>query len=94
MQRAAELEDQELRRGAEATLALAQVIGVEDWNAVYKDRFMTPMVSDINKIGKEIQEGGEMGSREETPRSVNSATERKKRQIRKRQLKSAYGVGE
>jgi len=63
MAKAAELEDQQLRRTSEATLALAQVIGVEDWEGIYKDRFMTPLVSEVQAVSKglAIQAGKKLG---------------------------------
>ena len=82
MAKAAELEDEQLRRTSEATLALAQVIGVEDWEGIYKDRFMTPLVSEVQAVtkGLSLQESKKLGKR-------NSKA---KRSARMRQLRSAY----
>ena len=57
LEKAAEAEDQSARDQAEATLALAQVIGVEDWEGIYKDRFMTPMVSEVQALTKGLEMG-------------------------------------
>jgi len=128
LERAKTLEEEELRRGAEATLALAQVIGVEDWEGLYKERFMTPLISEVNRVKREIEGGGagragdmeEDGGRDgegseegiggfggiggiakgrgktrgrRNPRSIGRMKADKAREIRRKQLRQAYGTG-
>ncbi|GMH74857.1 hypothetical protein TL16_g06575 [Triparma laevis f. inornata] len=85
LEKASTAEDQSARDRAEATLALAQVIGVEDWEGVYKDRFMTPMVREVQALTK----GMEMG----LAGKLSEVKQEKKVQSRKRMLKKAYGSG-
>ena len=84
MEKAAELEDEQLRRTSEATLALAQVIGVEDWEGIYKDRFMTPLVSEVQAVekGMAIGKGG---------KKLGKKKREAGRTTRMRQLRAAYG---
>ncbi|GMH73208.1 hypothetical protein TrST_g7035 [Triparma strigata] len=85
LEKAAEAEDQSARDQAEATLALAQVIGVEDWEGIYKDRFMTPMVSEVQALTK----GLEMGM----AGKLTNLKSKKKVESRKKMLNKAYGSG-
>ena len=89
LEKAAELEEQELRKESEATLALAQVIGVEDWEGIYKDRFMTPRVSEVQALTKNLDIAAREGLQ------GVKRMKRKQREKRSRELKSAYlsGVG-
>ena len=61
LEKAAELEEKELRKESESTLALAQVIGVEDWEGIYKDRFMTPRVSEVQALSKNLDTAAREG---------------------------------
>jgi hypothetical protein len=83
MAKAKELEDEQLRRTSEATLALAQVIGVEDWEGIYKDRFMTPLVSEIQAVSK--------GLALEAGKKLGKKKVKANRSRRTRQLRAAYG---
>lgn len=84
IERAAELEDQKLRKTSEATLALAQVIGVEDWEGIYKDRFMTPLVSDVQALSKNLTDT--------SFKKLNLRKGKSDRQARLSLLHSAYGT--
>jgi len=84
IERAANLEEEETRKSAEATLALAQVVGLEDWHGVYKDRFMTPTARSLKGVGRLLDQGGEGREREKVGKT---------RATRKAELKSVYGAG-
>jgi hypothetical protein len=84
IRRAAEVEDEETRKSAEATLALAHVVGVEDWHGVYKDRFMTPTARSLNQVAKLLDQGKSETEEEKVVKT---------RESRKAQLRSAYGSG-
>ena len=73
-------EEDHLRRGAEATIALAQVVGVEDWNGVYKDRYLTPFIVPGSLKGKDEKVAGRIKKEVQ-------------KENRKNMLRAAYGSG-
>jgi len=83
IRRAAEVEEEETRKSAEATIALATVVGLEDWNGVYKDRFMTPTARSLNDVAKLLDQGR---SENETEKVA------KTRESRQEQVRAAYGA--